>query len=159
MPRPKPTLTPGHLVISRLSGGGTEHEMRLEISDDTSGVHFIEIRMSPRDFMLALTGCMMACQMELRGLDLVGLKREHKTEAVPFDPGFEKLHADRKGLDSNERSPLTDAALKPFEVDGWMGDPSCLTNGHCRTKAKEPSYEVRFHRYVEPKTGLPVTPR
>lgn len=133
--------------------------MRLEITDKSSNVQFVEIRMTPGDLMLAMTGRMIDCQMDLRGLHLVGMLSETKRELVPVDKFELRRAADRAGLDDAERSPSVDAVLAPFEVDGWKGYVSDLFNGHCYVSDKElgDCQKVTFHRHVNPKTGLPVT--
>lgn len=128
--------------------------MRLEVIDESSGVSFLEIRLSPGDMMLALTGRSIECEMDVRGLNLVGSKSEHKKENVKFESWSQRLSAERKGLDSHERSPSVDKAFAPFEVNGWRGSASDLFNGHLSNR--DGTQAVTFHRYVDAKTGKPI---
>jgi hypothetical protein len=142
-------------MFGRMSGGGTPDTFRLGFQDVASGVHFLSIDISPGDLMCALTGRGTECEMEVRWLELIGLKSEHKTELVQFDQFAKGLRQERKGRDDVDRSPTVDKALAPFEVDGWVGSSSDLFNGHNRDH-KKGAQRVRFYRYVDPTTGKPV---
>lgn len=137
----------GRININRMSGGGTPDEMRIEVIDASSRIHFLVAKCTPEAMMLALTGRGdVEIEFELVGAELIGSEQENKTEEVPFDC--------YKGRNDSARKR---AALKPFEVDGWKARVEDLDNGHCRVdKSNPPRQKVVFHRWVNAKTGKPV---
>lgn len=143
------------LHIGRMSGDHSNDEMRIEVADELSGVHFLELRLSPHDMMCAITARSVECDMEVRGLHLVGSKSEYKVKQVKFKGYRSDLADERKGLDDHEHSPTTRKILAPFEKDGWRGSVSDLFNGH-RRSACEGFQKVGFHRFVDAKTGKPI---
>jgi hypothetical protein len=153
----KHKLLPARIHVGRLMGAGPD-VMRLEVVDESSGISFLEINLTPGDLMLSLTGRNVECKMEVRGLRLVGMKSEHKTEEVEFS--MWDTRAEREGLDDDQSSPATVKALKKFEVDGWRGRVSDLFNGHRTVRDKDPKkpsrQSVNFYRFVNPETGKPV---
>lgn len=147
----------GKITISCPSGGAGERSIRLEFIDDTSRVHFLAGEMSLADFTLCIAGhSYTPITFELRRPDLVGMRHEHKQETVAFDHPHEAIARDRRGRDDAERSPLVDAALAPFEVEGWRGQPSDLLNHHRRLEGRREHFKVAFHRFVDPATGQPI---
>lgn len=80
-------------------------------------------------------------EVDLRGLEWIGMLSEHKTVEV----AFEAPHFDEK-LKVNQDAVA--AALAPYEVDGWQGRSEDLFNGHRRVPGKPPRYRVSFHRFV-----------
>jgi hypothetical protein len=151
----KPKLAPkskGRLQISRTMSNRGPDVMSIEVVDDSSGVHFLRIDLTPHDLMCALTGRVTSIEMEIRGAHLIGTISEHKTELVKWKAYSQKTD-DRKGLDDHERSPSVDKILAPFEIDGWRGSSSDLFNGH---RSEGEFQRVGFHRYVDAKTGKPV---
>lgn len=134
----------GKLTVS-CPMGRKRDTITLSVKDTRSGVEFLEITLSPHDFALALTGQgLMPCELEVRGLELVGTQRERKTVDVP-------LPLDR------ERDEDVGNPLAPFEVDGWMGNADDLHNPH-RRNYPAGTAQVNFIRYVNPETGEPVAP-
>lgn len=135
----KTTGTAG-LRISRYSSS-EGHIIAIEITDSASHVAFAEIEMTCEDFAKAVTGMDgMTGDLTTRRLDLVGKRREHKRELVPFDGRC-------------ATGPMTDeerAALAPFQVDGWKARLDDLRNGHRRTRHGDGwAHRVSFVRYVE----------
>lgn len=142
----------GSIRLSRPYGGGTDY-FTIEIEDESSMIRFVEAQFSVKDFANLMTNREAECTFNLHGIDCVGMKREHKTEPVPFDYDYKVLRKDRAGLDDCQRSPLADKALKPFEVDGWKGSPSDLFNGHRTARgATGKTQTVGFVRWVPKKT-------
>jgi len=133
-----------HMVIkaeirlSRVSGGdGDDFPFRLYVKDDDAGVQFFEARLTSEQFADLLSNRGAEVDLELRGLNLVGTMREYKKELVPMK--------DRLGITPEQKR----AALKKFEVDGWIGDESDLTNHHRWREGNK--VEVGFHRHVPKK--------
>lgn len=143
------------LHVGRLSGGGTPDEMRIEVSDELSNVHFLEIRLPPGDLMCAITARSVVCEMTVRALHLVGTKSEVKEEEVKFDPWSVRSGKERKGMEDSDPSASTVEALSPYEVDGWRGRVSDLFNGHRRSERKG-FVKVSFHRFIDATTGKPI---
>lgn len=118
------------------SGDGSG--VRIYVIDESSGCAVIEIDISHEQFGKAVTGrgdC--ECTMELTP-ENAGKKHEHKTEAVAWK---------WSGHRNRDDDPTKDAALAPFEVDGWRGSRSDLGNHH--RQLRDGTYNVTFHRYVD----------
>lgn len=131
-------MTTGRLTISRITGGSKD-QISIKVSDKSSGTEFIEVRIPPEEFALALTGLgYQTCEFFLRGIDRVGLTHESKYEIITI-PGLaftsDDLLSDR----------VIHSAVSPYEVDGWEADLSQIGNHHYRTPE---GWKVAFHRYV-----------
>lgn len=132
----------GQITISRPSSYGDEEYVEISVVDESSRVEFVEIRVKLADFARCVTGMgHTAMTFGVRGLHLVGTRIETKTEVVPR-PSF--------GANAAEIA----FALVPFEVDGWKGDVSDLTNGHRSNGMGGQS--VGFRRHVDAVTGQPI---
>lgn len=133
--------------MTRPSYGDGREAIEIQVTDDDSGVRFLEVQMSFKEFVKALTSSTGTGVAEVRWLDKLGTKREFKTELVPFDLTTVKGRAD-----IDECAEILRQALAPFEVDGWVGCRQDLLNWHRRSKTKkgEVYQSVSFTRYVEP---------
>jgi hypothetical protein len=74
-------------------------------------------------------------EIEIRGLDVVGMKSENKSELIPG----EHPYGDKKKLAALR------AAMKKFEVDGWSGRASDLENHY---NYKPGGCHVAFFRHA-----------
>jgi len=102
--------------------------------------------MSLAGFASAVTGLgAQDAKLSIRGLNRIGSTFEVKREAVEFKAPY--LSTAYLLM----RPPAVVEALAPFEVDGWIGDPSDLGNHHRRTKDGRQS--VTFRRWVKPQKG------
>lgn len=127
----------GSLTISRPRGGSGPEYIEVRLTDELSGVTFIEAQIELADFTEALVGLAnVPCKFELRA-SYVGMRHEHKRIDVPFEVAYTS--------DQAERQRLARAAFKKFEVDGWKGNVRDLFNHHNRTSS---GYIVTFERYV-----------
>jgi len=113
----------GEISLGRKGGGFFEQTpVCIELVDREARVRFLEVHLSLADFAEVLLGhSRVKCDVELRGLNLLGKKREHKTEFVPF-----------LSSDYMERREDAAKALAPFEVDGWEGRAADYANSHKR---------------------------
>lgn len=121
-------------IKGAVSIGRTSNDIvRISFDDKDAGVTFATAEMSAADFGMAVTGLSYAdAEIEARGLDFVGTRREVKEEVVPCD-----------------WSPKDKAAvLAPYEIDGWVARESDLGNGHRRTRDNA-GYRVTFTRNVK----------
>lgn len=113
-------------------GRSSNDVIRISIEDDDAGITFVTAEMSPADFGMMITGLSgVDAEVTVRGLDLVGTRREHKEEFVPC-----------KGSPTDKT-----ALLAPFEVDGWGARKSDLGNYHRYSRDPE-GYRVMFTRNV-----------
>ena len=134
-------LLAGSVIISRCSGSAVDDTpIHITVDDEISRCRVLEIYMSLEEFAKAITGSYGDAKIEHFPKSPIGMKAENKTEIVPFDSYQDK----EKDIN---------AALKPFEVDGWKARRSDMTNGHCRVKNGQ---RVVFFRHVDPKTDKPV---
>ena len=114
----------------------------ISITDEVSGIRFLEIEMDLVQF-----GLMVSCptpvpiEFDARGLDKLGWQRQSKIVLVPFSAY--STYSD-KAVSISE-------ALIPYEVDGWAAHTSDLTNGHRNVKNADGSFQrVGFFRHIPP---------
>jgi len=128
-------MLPGRISISRTSSNREDDYISISIVDESSHVQFVDVKMSLLDFANAITGVAFnSCDFELRHPELVGMKREHKSELLPCSKFGDTVEDLQKILD-------------PFEVDGWFGSLYDLTNHHNRSRFGD-QVRVGFIRYV-----------
>ncbi len=139
----KTTFLPGKISIGRPSGDGCDY-ISIYMTDESSGVRFVEVRVPYAGFAQALTGMgYVDCSFETRGTHLIGSTFEHKEMVIPHTASYR--------LDRNDTAKL-DALLVPYEIEGWKGDRSDLVNGH---RSSPEGQRVNFRRYVNAK-GEPI---
>jgi hypothetical protein len=125
----------GMISISRPQGDGCDY-ISIEVNDKSSGVEFIELRISYADFAEAITGLSgIPITFKTRFLDKIGKLREHKEVNVVTFVSYKRYTKEE-----------ANAILAPYEVDGWKGRTDDLNNNHRRTKT---GYNVTFVRYVD----------
>jgi hypothetical protein len=127
----------GQLTIGRVRSS-TDPDGWVEIwfRDADACCEFATFKISPKDFADAIMGLGYAPgTIEIRGLDVVGMKSENKVEAIPA----EHPYGDKKKL------ALLQAAVKEFEVDGWRARDSDLENHY---SYKRGCVHVAFFRHV-----------
>ena len=131
-------MAKGNITLSRYDSNYEDtHPIHLKVEDKDSGTQFIDIGMTLKDFAFLITGMgYIDCQFELRGLDVVGKKREHKKESVSLPPGM--------FLPTKEQAK---ELIKPFEVDGWIGSIDDATNHHNRSRVSD-NVLVSFVRFI-----------
>lgn len=124
--------------LGRMSGGNKDREWRLQITDVEAGVTFLEIALTDAQFSDLLSNVNTTASAEVLGPELIGTLRETKHEIVTLPEGASLC-----------RMPAWEARaiLAPFEVDGWVGNASDLTNGH-RSTGKRNQKRVLFTRNV-----------
>jgi hypothetical protein len=138
------------LQIGRPSGM-REGVISIQIEDVASGCRILELDVPLADFAAALTGRYLNDVPGTYWPAPVGARAEIKREVVPFDSSGVPYAAERDGRYAH---PAVDAALAPFEVDGWKGDRSDLFNGH--RHAGDKLQKVKFRRLVDPATDKPL---
>lgn len=132
----------GKITIGQYSNyrGEDDLSVHIQIEDDISGTHFLELHMTPRDFGQAILGrgC-VDCEFELRTQN-VGKVRETKVEEIYME------HSAWKESEEGRKLLLT-----PYEVDGWHGYFTDLGNHHkvTRQDKKGSYYQVGFIRFVD----------
>jgi hypothetical protein len=133
------TIVPGKLTIARTSN----HEIRIYLEDASSGVPIVCVKCTPEDFGNAVTGLGDApCSVGYRteAWAVVGKRHEHKEELIEVQGAWGRLSA---GECQN--------ILAPYEIDGWIGDPSDLNNHHRLGRSVDGTAIARvgFHRHVD----------
>jgi hypothetical protein len=129
----------GKITLGKYSSNyELENPIHFQLEDDKSGVNFLNITMSLIDFASMITGSgYIDCDFELKNADLVGKTREHKRENVFIRDAWNPTEEDKT------------EALKPFEVDGWVGSRYDLENHHNMVHGKNNTFVVGFHRFVD----------
>lgn len=128
----------GNINISRVHDG-TKHWIRTTVEDENSHITFLTLELTLENMMLALTNLgNIDCEFELRGLENIGKKLEHKTEYVYLPNAFQATDEAREEV------------LKAYEVDGWNARKSDISNHH-NFQRFEDGYKVKvsFSRFVE----------
>lgn len=137
----------GKISIGKVTCGGRPIEkdyVRIEIEDELSSIHFVEVKVELRAFAEALFGLgNVPVEFELRGLDRVGKKFERKTVVVSILVNSLEI--------PNLSDDNIDKAVSAYEIDGWIGRREDCCNHHnyvnC-TKTHE-MYRVHFYRWVD----------
>lgn len=130
----------GKITISRPIGHDVE-SITIEIEDILSGVSFLSVQVGYANFTKALTGQgYIPCEFETRSLELIGKRRETKTERV-FVPDGSYETRDKRAHN----------AVEQCEKDGWKGYYEDALNFHKRREVESNGawYEVTFTRHVE----------
>ena len=132
-------LLPGKISITQPHGDGCDY-ISIKITDKSSSVEFIEVQIKYAEFARALGARMCSCEFRTRGLDLIGMNREHKKELV-LVPHHEY----------SERERVAWAAIEPFNVDGWKGRVKDALNHHCvvESQVNGAVYRVSFIRWIK----------
>lgn len=134
----------GRITISRPIGLDVG-SVAIEIEDVASCIPFLSIQVGYANFTKALTGQgYIPCEFETRGLELIGKRREAKTQHI-FVPDGSYETRDKRAYD----------AVKQCEKDGWKGRHEDALNFHKRKEAESDGawYEVTFTRHVENELG------
>jgi hypothetical protein len=134
----------GRLYFSSMHSSNADDVASIQVTDDVSGTSFLRIEMSMEDFALSLLNHQdREIEFTLWCPERIGKKHERKTESVfvSVDP-FKR----------DQKVEISDA-IRPFEVDGWIGSRRDAENHHNVTKTLEHGFiaEVGFDRYVEEK--------
>ena len=117
--------------------GGSRRDCCIEITDKVSGCRVVNVRLTFKALAEIVLG---HGEVDASGefvLNNLGKTRESKRVVVEWsywtrnDPGGDK-----------------DSALKPFEVDGWIGSEYDLGNHHKSVPGMEHCYDVGFVRWV-----------
>jgi hypothetical protein len=124
---------------------GDSGDIEIVLRDELSGVAFASIEIDFADFARAtiLSRAAVPAKVELRGTEYLGCVRENKTEHIHI-PG---------GVYADGWSERIEAAIKPFEVDGWVGSREDARNQHC--SAGKDTQKIGFRRYVRVLDPLP----
>lgn len=134
-------MAKGRLSISCWSSNQEPyHGFTISVTDEASLATFLEVEVTPERFAMAIASRGdQECEFELRGLDVVGKRREVKREEV-FVPDH-----DFKDKKENARK-----AVAKHEVDGWLGCDEDAMNNHRRIRPSDGGtyYRVGFVRFV-----------
>lgn len=141
-------MSAGRLSISRISSNAPERDNMISITveDKASGIGFVNVLITPEQFAMALTGLSSCeCELELRGLQHVGKKRE--TKQLILHVSF-----DRFARKEDREVKLREAAAQ-YEVEGWMVNPYFTLNSQGGAKYVQGTDDVHrcrvnFTRYV-----------
>lgn len=130
----------GEINIWRSNDPGDPNVMSIEVIDDSSGTHFLTFTLTAENLMLALTGRGgIECEFTLRGLERVGLIREHKEEIIILPEDYTKAN-------------LEEEVKLQWEVDGWIARMEDVHNHHRQKNVgnNNIAHTVTFYRYLKP---------
>jgi len=126
--------------------GGFEHEyMSIEITDESSGRRILDMKISHKDLMKAITSHEATGIMKLykEGIELAGKEKQIKYEMVEVE-GFSSVCSGDSFIEALED------ACKQYEIDGWKASISGWkatkkTNQYTEDSMKT---KVNFVRYI-----------
>lgn len=140
---------PGNISISRVHDNRSDEAyMEIRIHDEISHTEFVEMRISLKSMMEAISGVSARPgTIELRGLTNVGRKLEVKEELLNVTEWY-------NSNDILKRQKVFSKALfkaaAEYEVAGWEGSIDEHFNHHRLVqKADGFYYRTTFRRYVE----------
>lgn len=144
MPKSDKYVGDGLISIMRVQSSRDDDYISIEVEDDSSGVRFLEIKLSMHGFAKIITGLSSQnCEITTMRLNLLGSIAENKTEIIPRLKGDAR---DDKAVAKH---------LKIYEINGWTARRSDVSNPH-RWVGKD-EVTVVFFRNVDAKTGEPIT--
>ena len=127
----------GQLSISRVHSNMDDGYVEIRFRDSDACCEFASFKLSVLDFAEALFGRgFVSGEIEIRGLDVIGMKAENKVELVRG----ELPYGNKKALAALQKE------MKKFEVDGWEGRKSDLENPH---NYRSEGVQVVFFRHVK----------
>ena len=128
----------GKLTISRVHSTQSEDWIEVFLEDESSGIQFADVHIGLEEFSKAITGLgSRPCEIEVRGLDLVGKKLETKIHTVIFP--------------IERTTKMTEDVFSRFEQDGWEARRSDIDNHHNRIWTDglwNEKFRIVFQRYV-----------
>lgn len=135
--RPK---TPCRLSISKVSGGGGVDGgyINLRLSDEASGIQFVDIEMSFKTFgEIVSGGSHTKVAAELRGLQYVGKQRVREDRSVlcPLKSGY-------------PREPLEEWLTANCQEEGWIIDPYLGSQGSVTTQKDGLLLRYNVHKFI-----------
>lgn len=127
----------GYLAITR-PGTLKGDCISVQFTDRDSGCVALSATIDTSQFMRALTALNIECEFTFNDSGLVGKVAEHKTEQIKCTAWPGNITDERRGR-----------LLKPFEVDGWVGDRGDFGDHRKLVSGKKNTVNVGFRRYVE----------
>ena len=134
----------GKISIGKVTcyGSSEEDYISIGVEDELSSISFLAVKMGLENFTKALMGLAnVPVDFELRGIDRVGKRYEHKTEQVhiPHD------------VDGNHSDIFIDRAIANWEIDGWIGRREDCKNHHNWVENRDNGsiFNVHFCRWVD----------
>ena len=131
----------GQIMLCRSSGLGDDFHLRL--TDNLSRCVVVDVRIEPKDIADLMSTHHTACRFQFNDSGVIGMTAENKTEIVGLSKETYKLSDDD-----------IQTLLAPFEIDGWKGRKSDITNHHRHGRDAEtgvPFSAVTFTRHVPTK--------
>lgn len=130
----------GKITMGRPTLGDGKECVRLQIWDNASKQHFVEVELTLDNFTRALTGqARIECTFEHRGLAHVGCERVVEPRTVELNS---TVGMSRKDLEEWLRENCQEAG---WYVDPYLGSQSSMTRNDGKTQL-----HYRVFRYVEP---------
>lgn len=130
----------GKITICQSHFGDGTTKIHIAVRENDSGIEFLDGYMSVEDFGAAVTGKSFSpIEFELRGLNKVGKKFEHKEEVIKMD--LTGVYNDEKRLE------LAKEAVKKFEKDGWKARIQDVCNGR-NINYNQKTVLISFERWV-----------
>lgn len=117
----------------------------IEINDDSANVNFLEIKLSPEQFMACLGRLSnVKCQLEVKGLDKVGKTHENSTFEFKLPDWYVKLPYKDKAENYKQLSLVAQNQLS----DGWIAENYFGSQNSFFTKDGEEWARVTIRRWI-----------
>lgn len=130
----------GHARIGYVTS--SEDYMTIEVTDETSGIEFARLKIKPEDAYALLSNRTVKGELDVRGLDLVGKRREIQRITLEI-PKTDVLQAE---------PAIREACMEWMKSNpGWAISADDMKWNHHRIKHLEDSYVFSTHavRFVE----------
>lgn len=127
----------GALTISRPMTGGESKEIHIKVKDAASRISFLSLTIPLADFAAALTGLSeVECQMEIVGLDKVGMKRVKEGRRVLYP------HT------SYNKKEMEACLIENCQEEGWLLSPYLGSQQSVERKNGETHLNYSVIKYV-----------
>lgn len=135
--------------LNRIMNGRTEDTFRLTVTDESSGIQFCEISFTGLQLANMITGLHQShVPVEFNGLELVGMRAEHRTVNVCTDVKDVRGSIERRDeIDAEFASQYPQLFDDGWRISyyGWVGNPHYRVNGSGDSR---PCYSATIVRYV-----------
>jgi len=133
-------LLKGKITIGRPSYSNGKEVITIELIDENSHTHFVEMEISYENFTKALMGqAHVDCEFKTRGLDVVGLIKEQKPLIFP--------------VYNNGSKDFAEKVCQAHTDDGWTASTYFRSQNSIRRIEGTDKYEAHGtqYRFVKPK--------
>ena len=128
----------GKITISRVTSNTEGSYVEVRFQDDGASIEFAIAKLTMEQFAQAITGRgYVDCEIEVRGLDLVGKKMEHATIEFPIPKA-----------DYKHRKESATKAAAAYIPEGWVLSDSFSSQGSFFTRDGQEFARATIRRWI-----------